>query len=103
MAAADSNTENPIDPNEPKWPQMPEGLLEFIPDDLAGTPYDMLLNVLTQAHGVVTLLCSEFMGDGQHRPKDIDIVGAIWTAQSQLQLALDLMDRLDVVETNAIY
>jgi hypothetical protein len=99
MAKINSNTENPANPTVPKWPSMPEGLLEFVPDDLNGSPYHMLLNLLTQAHGVVTLLCAEFMGEGQYRPKDIDIVGAIWTAQSQLHLALELMERLDIVES----
>lgn len=102
MATDNSNTENPTNPTEPKWPSMPEGLLEFVPDDLEGSPYHMLLNVLTQAHGVATLLSSEFMGDGQQRPKDLDIVDALWTVQSQLKLALSLMERLDIVESNAV-
>lgn len=99
MANANSNTENTAGPPKPKWPHEPEGMLEFVPDDLAGTPYDMLFTVVTRARGVVAVLCSEFMGDEDYRPKAPDIVGALWTAQSQLNLALELMERLDIVES----
>jgi hypothetical protein len=101
MANADNTTEEPANLSQDKWPPEPEGMIEFMPDDLSGTPYDMLFTVLTRAQGVVAILCAEFMGDDDYRPKAPDIVGALWTAQSQLKLALDLMERLDVVESNA--
>jgi hypothetical protein len=72
--------------------------LTFVPEDLSGSPADMLTNVLIRAHGVVALLCAEFMGDGEYRPTDQEIVGALWTAQSQLELARELLERLDTVE-----
>lgn len=102
MATANSSIEDTAGPPTSKWPQEPEGMLEFVPDDLAGSPYDMLFTVLTRAQGVVAVLCAEFMGDDDYRPKAPDIVGALWTAQSQLKLALDLMERLEVVESNVI-
>lgn len=102
MANANSTTEESANLSQDKWPHEPEGMIEFMPDDLSGSPYDMLFTVLTRAQGVVAVLCAEFMGDDEYRPKAPDIVGALWTAQSQLKLALDLMERLDVVESNAI-
>jgi hypothetical protein len=102
MANADNTTEETPNLSHDKWPHEPEGMIEFMPDDLNGSPYDMLFNVLTRAQGVIAVLCSEFMGDDDYRPKAHDIVGALWTAQSQLKLALDLMERLDVVNSNAI-
>jgi hypothetical protein len=39
------------------------------------------------------------MGDGEYRPNDQEIVGALWTAQSQLELARELLERLDTAET----
>lgn len=81
-------------------PQEPEGLSEFVPDDLLGTPYDMLFDVLTRAPGVVAVLCAEFMGDDDYRPKVADIVGALWAALSQFKLAIDLMERFEVIEAD---
>lgn len=49
---------------------------------------------LIRARGVIPLLCSEFMGDGEYRPDDQEIAGALWTAQSQLQLAKELLELL---------
>ncbi len=103
MATENGSTENTTNPSRAQWPQEPEGLLKFVPDDLAGSPYDMLFTVLTRARGVVAVLCAEFMGDDDYRPKAPDIVGALWTAQSQLKLALDLMERLAVVEPDEIH
>ena len=102
MANSNSTTEEPANLSHDKWPHEPEGMIEFMPDDLEGSPYDMLFTVLTRARGVVAVLCAEFMGDDDYRPKAPDIVGALWTAQSQLTLALDLMERLEVVEATAI-
>jgi hypothetical protein len=79
----------------PEWPNEPEDLLKFIPDDLAGSPFEMLMCLLIRARGVIALLCSEFMGDGDFRPDDQEIVGALWTAQNQLQLARELPERLE--------
>ena len=98
MASNNGNTEQPIALPKAQWPQEPEGLLAFAPDDLEGTSYELLFNVLTQARGVVAVLCAEFMGDDDYRPKAPDIVGALWTAQSQLKLAIDLVERLIVFE-----
>jgi hypothetical protein len=98
MATANTSTEsNTILPG-PKWPNEPEELLQFVPEDINGTPLEMLINVLIRTHGVVALLCSEFMGDGDFRPTDQEIGGALWTAQSQLELARELLERLDTVE-----
>lgn len=102
MATANNTIEETASLLQDKWPHEPEGMIEFMPDDLSGSPYDMLFTVLTRAQGVVAVLCAEFMGDDEYRPKAPDIVGALWTAQSQLKLALDLMERLDVVESNAV-
>lgn len=101
MATVDSTTEETT--NSATWPNEPEGMLEFVPDDVDGSPYEMLFTVLTRARGVVAVLCSEFMGDDDYRPKAPDIVGALWTAQSQLKLALDLMERLDVIESEEVH
>ena len=101
MANANSTTEETVIPSHDKWPHEPEGMIEFMPDDLEGSPYDMLFTVLTRARGVVAVLCAEFMGDDDYRPKAPDIVGALWTAQSQLKLTLDLMERLEVVEADS--
>ncbi len=76
MANADNTTEDTPNLSQDKWPHEPEGMIEFMPDDLSGSPYDMLFNVLTRAQGVVAVLCSEFMGDDDYRPKAPDIVGA---------------------------
>ena len=102
MANADNTTEDTPSLSRDKWPQEPEGMLELIPDDLAGSPYDMLFTVLTRAQGIVAVLCAEFMGDDDYRPTAPDMVGALWTAHSHLKLALDLMDRLEVMKSNAI-
>jgi hypothetical protein len=98
MATANTSIETQSVLPSPRWPNEPEGLLTFVPDDLQGSPADMLLNVLIRTHGVVALLCAEFMGDGEYRPTDQEIVGALWTAQSQLELARELLERLDTVE-----
>jgi hypothetical protein len=98
MATANHSTEsNSVLPG-PTWPNEPEELLQFVPEDISGTPLEMLLNVLIRTHGVVALLCSEFMGNGDFRPTDQEIGGALWTAQSQLELARELLERLDTVE-----
>ncbi len=87
MATDNTNTDDTTNLQKLKWPQEPEELLEFVPNDLEGSPYDVLFNVLTRAQGVVAVLCAEFMGDDDYRPKAPDIVGALWTVQSQLKLA----------------
>lgn len=102
MANADNTTEEPANLSQDKWPHEPEGMIEFMPDDLSGSPYDMLFTVLTRAQGIVAVLCAEFIGDDDYRPKAPDIVGALSTAQNHLKLALDLMERLDVVESNVV-
>jgi hypothetical protein len=98
MATEDHSTESKSVLPGPTWPNEPEGLLAFVPEDINGTPLEMLINVLIRTHGVVALLCSEFMGDGDFRPTDQEIGGALWTAQSQLELARELLERLDTVE-----
>jgi hypothetical protein len=98
MATANTSIESNTVLRGPKWPNEPEELLQFVPEDLHGSPADMLLNVLIRSHGVVALLCAEFMGDGEYRPTDQEIVGALWTAQSQLELARELLERLDTVD-----
>lgn len=98
MATANHSIETKSLLPTPRWPNEPEGLLTFVPEDLNGSPAEMLANVLIRTHGVVALLCAEFMSDGQYRPNDQEIVGALWTAQSQLELARELLERLDTIE-----
>lgn len=78
-----------------KWPCEPERMLGLIPEDLEGSPADMLTCTLMRAHGIVALLSAEFMGNGSCRPSDSCIMSALWTVQSHLQLAQDLLERMD--------
>jgi hypothetical protein len=98
MATTNNTIETQSVLSGPRWPNEPEGLLTFVPEDLSGSPADMLTNILLRTHGVVAVLCAEFMGTGDYRPSDQEIVGALWTAQSQLELARELLERLDTVE-----
>ena len=77
MATTNNTIETQSVPHGPTWPNEPEGLLTFVPDDLNGTPADMLTNILIRTHGVVAVLCAEFMSDGEYRPSDQEIVGAL--------------------------
>ena len=100
MAVTNHSTEPKSLPPTPQWPNEPEDLLRFIPDDLEGSPFEMLLCTILRAHGIVSLLSADFMGEGDFRPDDQVIVSALWTAQSHLHLARELLEHLDFNENN---
>ena len=87
----EGNSPNPV----PKWPNEPEGLLDLIPEDLDGSPSDMLTCTLMRAHGIVSILLAEFMGSGSWRPDDVSIMSALWATQGHLRLAQLLLEKLE--------
>jgi hypothetical protein len=90
--------DNSIEPTPPsrRWPNEPEGMLELLPDNLEGSPFDMLLCTLMRTHGIIAVLSSEFMSDGNTRPTDTHIMSALWAAQGHLRLARELLECLEV-------
>lgn len=98
MANADDITKsNPASPR-PKWPNEPEGMLNLLPEDMEGSPVDMLTCALMRAHGIVSVLLAEFMGTGGCRPDDSSIMAALWATQGNLHLAQGLLERLEDLE-----
>ncbi len=77
------------------WPNEPEGLLEFLPPDLDGSPFEMLTCTLVRAQGIIAVLSAELMGNGDYRPSDASMTGAIWAVRGHLSLARELLEHFD--------
>ena len=96
-----ADTEKTPNPALSAWPLSPEDMLAWAPEDLTGSPYDMLTCALDRAQAIVGVLETGFLSQGQYRPSDEETADVLGAAKGHLRLVGELLEKLELCEDDA--
>ena len=94
MAIADHTTQPHTPTEPPTWPFSPEEMLGLMPQDLNGSPAELLSTVLIRAEGIIAVLGHGFGKGTAYQVEDQHVSDTLEAALGFIKLAQALSSRM---------